>query len=281
MLGCFSSRDRDSLTQTSDGDHAPDRRVACRAASGCGRLPRWCAVAEHGSALPVHTGSRLLGMVRHYRCALDCRPWCGSHRIAVAGHGSAFPVRPGLPAMVRFAPDRGWRPWSAFPVRPGLAAMALYTRIPVEPSHARLLFVTGSRWPDPDVGRRSGARPKRCLSGGIRLRAVAALVRGCRAWLGTTRSHRIAVTGHGSTLPVRPGLAPMVRCAPDRGWRPWSAFPVRPGLAAMVRCASDRGWWAWFRIPGAPRIAGHGPVHPDPGRAEPCSAAFRYGLAIA
>jgi hypothetical protein len=173
------------------------------------------------------------------RAVRGCRAWLGttgSRRIAVGGHGSALPVRPGLPAMVRFAPDCGWRPWPAFPVRPGLAAMALYTRIPVEPSHARLFFVAGSRWPDRDVGRRSGARPKRCLSGGIRLRTVAALVRGCRAWLGTTRSHRIAVGGHGS------------------------AFPVRPGLPAMMRFAPDRGWWPWFGISGAPWIAGHDAV---------------------
>jgi len=221
MLGCFSLRDRDDLTHTSDGDQAPDRRVACRAASGCDGC---------------RAGARLVAMVRHYRCAPDCRPWRGSRRIAVGGRGRASPVRPGLPAMVRC------------------------TRLPVEPSHARLLFVAGSRWPDPDVARRPPAPPTRRPSGGIRRRPVAALVRGCRAWLGTTGARRIAVAGHGSAFPVRPGLPPMVRCAPDRGWRPWSAFPVHPGLAAMVRCASDRGWWAWFGISGAPRIGGHGAV---------------------
>ena len=281
MLGCFSLRDRDDLTHTSDGDQAPDRRVACRAASGCDGC---------------RAGARLVAMVRHYRCAPDCRPWRGSRRIAVGGRGRASPVRPGLPAMVRC------------------------TRLPVEPSHARLLFVAGSRWPDPDVARRPPAPPTRRPSGGIRRRPVAALVRGCRAWLGTTGARRIAVAEHGSALPVRVGsrLLGMVRhsrcaldcrpwcgarqiavggrgphfpCTPD--WRPWcgarriavgghgSAFPVHPGLAAMVRFAPDRGWRPWFGITGAPRIAGHGPVHPDPGRAEPCSAAFRRGIAMA
>ncbi len=146
-------------------------------------------------------------MVRHSRRALDWRLWCGSRQIAVGGHGSALPVRPGLAAMVR------------------------YTRIQVEPSHARLLFVAGSRWPDPDVARRPPAPPTRRPSGGIRRRPITALVRGCRAWLGTTGARRIAVGGHGSALPVRPGLPAMVRC---------TRIPVEPSHARLLFVAGSR-----------------------------------------
>ena len=259
-------------------------------------------------------------MVRHYPFAPDRGwwPWFGvTGAPRIAGHG-AVRARSRLAAMVRISgaprigghgplhPDPGRAEPCSAAFRYGLAMASSRRRKAVRrPTDA----LPVGRHPVAD-GCRAGAR----LPSMARHYPFAP-DRGCWAWFGTTGAPWIA--GHdavraGSRLAAvvrhyrcapdwRPwcgarqiavgGRGPHFPCAPD--WRPWcgarriavgghgSAFPVHPGLAAMVRCAPDRGWRPWFGITGAPRIAGHGPVHPDPGRAEPCSAAFRRGIAMA